>query len=81
MTSSLPRPEDERFWPRLSFAGPPFPYGEYGHARVVVLPVPYDSTTTARAGARDGPDAIIHNSMDMETYDVELGHEPYLHGI
>ena len=81
MTSKLPRPEDERFWPRLSFAGPPFPYGEYSNARVVVLPVPYDSTTTARAGARDGPDAIIHNSMDMETYDVELGHEPYLHGI
>ena len=45
------------------------------------MPVPYDSTTTARAGARDGPDAMIDNSMDMETYDVGLGFEPYLHGI
>ena len=43
--------------------------------------MPYDSTVTARAGARDGPDAMIHNSEDMETYDVGLGFEPYLHGI
>jgi len=79
--TQLPHPEDERFWPKLSFMGPPFPHGEYSPSRVVVMPVPYDSTTTARAGARDGPDAMIHNSMDMETYDVGLGFEPYLHGI
>jgi agmatinase len=48
---------------------------------VVVLPVPYDSTITARAGARDGPEAIITNSEDMELYDVGLGYEPYLHGV
>jgi agmatinase len=47
----------------------------------VVLPVPYDSTTTARAGARDGPNAIIDNSEDMELYDVAVGYEAYLHGI
>jgi agmatinase len=77
----LPRPDDERFWPRGQFASPPYPYAEYENARVVILPVPYDSTVTARAGARDGPDAIIANSEDMETYDVGLGYEPYLHGI
>jgi agmatinase len=43
--------------------------------------VPYDSTVTARAGARDGPDAIIANSEDMELFDIGLGFEPYLHGI
>ena len=79
--TTLPRPGDERFWSRRGFMGPPHPYGEYENARVVILPVPYDSTTTARAGARDGPDAIIANSMDMELYDVGLGYEPYLHGI
>src|SRR5688572_20380215 len=78
---TLPRPGDNRFWPPKSFCCPPYPYGEYDHARVVILPVPYDSTVTARAGARDGPDAMIHNSEDMETYDVGLGFEPYLHGI
>jgi len=78
---SRPIPNDERFWPPKSFCCPPHPYAEYEHARVVVLPVPYDSTVTARAGARDGPDAIITNSEDMELYDVGLGYEPYLHGI
>jgi agmatinase len=77
----LPRPDDERFWSRGNFVAPPYPYAEYENARVVILPVPYDSTVTARAGARDGPDAIIANSEDMETYDVGLGYEPYLHGI
>src|SRR5581483_12134786 len=50
-------------------------------ARVVVLPVPYDSTVTARAGARDGPRAIIEASADMELYDVGPGLEPWRHGI
>ena len=78
---SRPRPDDPRLLEPRGFAYPPHPLGEYDHARVVVLPVPYDSTTTARAGARDGPDAIIYNSEDMELYDVGLGFEPYLHGI
>jgi len=78
---TLPRPDDQRFWPRKSFGAPPYPYGEYENARVVLLPVPYDSTVTARAGARDGPEAIITNSEDMELFDVQLGYEPYLHGM
>ena len=78
---TAPRSDDERFWPKHGFCAPPYPYGEYDRARVVVLPVPYDSTVTARAGARDGPDAIIANSEDMELYDVGLGFEPYVHGI
>ena len=45
------------------------------------MPVPYDSTVTARAGARDGPDAIIASSGDIEHYDIGLGYEPYRHGI
>ena len=76
-----PRPGDDRFWPRKSFCCPPYPHAEYETSRVVVLPVPYDSTVTARAGTRDGPEAMITNSEDMELYDVGLGFEPYLHGI
>jgi agmatinase len=78
---TLPRPDDERFWPRKSFCSPPYPYAEYANSRVVLLPVPYDSTVTARAGARDGPEAIIANSEDMELFDIGLGYEPYLHGL
>ena len=76
-----PSPDDERFWPRHTFASVPYPYGEYENARVVILPVPYDSTVTARSGARDGPEAIIQGSQDMELYDIGLGYEPYLHGV
>jgi len=76
-----PKTNDERFWPPKSFCCPPHPFAEYERSRVVVLPVPYDSTVTARAGARDGPEAIITSSEDMELYDVGLGYEPYLHGI
>jgi agmatinase len=72
---------DDRFFPPTSFVSPPPEYATYERARVVVLPVPYDSTTTARAGARDGPGAIIAASEDMELYDVGLGYEPYRWGI
>ena len=41
-------------------------------ARVVLIPVPYDSTTSYRSGSRDGPAAIIAASGQMEDYDPEL---------
>ena len=44
----------------------------YKNAEVVVLPVPYDSTTSYKAGARDGPHAIIEASRNMELYSEEL---------
>ncbi len=46
---------------------------DYEKAKVVVLPVPYDSTSTYRAGSRDGPHAIIEASRQMELYSEELG--------
>ena len=41
-------------------------------ARVVLVPVPYDSTTSYRGGARHGPAAIVTASRQLEDYDVEL---------
>ena len=41
-------------------------------ARAVLVPVPYDSTTSFRSGARDGPGAIIEASSSIEDYDHEL---------
>jgi agmatinase len=72
---------DARFYPPLNFASLDADYAAFERARVVVIPVPYDSTVTARAGARDGPRAIIEASADMELYDVGIGAEPYRHGI
>ena len=41
-------------------------------ARAVLVPVPYDSSTSFRGGARDGPNAIIDASYGLEDYDLEL---------
>ena len=41
-------------------------------SRVVLVPVPYDSSTSFRSGARDGPGAIIAASYGLEDYDREL---------
>jgi agmatinase len=50
-------------------------------ARFVVLPVPYDLTSTYQSGSRRGPFAIIEASTHMELYDEELNQETYLAGI
>jgi agmatinase len=50
-------------------------------ARAAVLLVPYDATTTFRAGTRDGPRAIVDASMQLELYDLELRCEPSQAGI
>lgn len=50
-------------------------------ARVVILPVPYDATVEWRAGAREGPQAIIAASHYLEFYDLELGREIQQVGI
>jgi len=72
---------DDRFYPRRNFGWLDPEHSEYGRARAVVLPVPYDSTTTARAGTREGPQAIIDASADMELYDLVLDREPFRAGI
>ena len=41
-------------------------------AKAVLIPVPYDSTTSFRSGARHGPQAIIESSYGLEDYDLEL---------
>src|SRR5581483_4022189 len=72
---------DERFYPQRNFGWLDAEHSGYADARVAVLSVPYDSTTTARAGAREGPAAIIDASADMELFDLAIEREPYLHGI
>ena len=41
-------------------------------AAAVLLPVPYDSTESSIVGARNGPNAIIQSSSELEDYDIEL---------
>ena len=72
---------DDRFYPPRNFAALDAEDADYARARAVILPVPYDSTTTARAGAREAPRAIIDASNDMELYDVVLERETFEIGI
>ncbi len=51
------------------------------NAAVVVLPVPYDETSTWGKGADKGPDAILVASANMELYDIETDSEVYKLGI
>lgn len=50
-------------------------------SRVVLIPIPYDSTTSFRSGARYGPSAIIDASAALEDYDLELDLDASLVGI
>jgi agmatinase len=50
-------------------------------ALFVVVPAPYDLTSTYQPGSRRGPAAIIEASTNMELYDEELKKEIYLAGI
>jgi agmatinase len=67
--------------PPYNFPGIEPELASFEKAKVVVFPVPYDSTTCYRSGTRNGPHAIITASRQMELYDEELGYEPAKVGI
>lgn len=47
----------------------------YEQAKVVILPIPYEKTTTYRQGCQNGPEAIVTASDRLEAYDIELERE------
>ncbi len=49
-------------------------------AHVVLIPVPWDATTSYRAGTSRGPAAILEASRQVDLHDVETG-APYQRGI
>ena len=63
------------FWPPRNFGAIDAELSDFDFARFVVLPAPYDSTTTWRGGTREGPIAILDASMNMELFDRELNCE------
>lgn len=54
---------------------------DFGSASAVLLPVPYEATTSYGGGARMGPRAILEASRYIELYDQELDCEPSDIGI
>jgi len=64
-----------------NFGAIPAEYAREESARIVVLPVPYDETSTWMKGADSGPQAIIDASANMELFDIETGSEVFRQGI
>jgi agmatinase len=65
----------------INFGGLEEEYSRLENASVVIVPVPYDKTSTWIKGADRGPDAILAASANMELFDIETGTEVYLKGI
>lgn len=64
-----------------NFGDLPEEYSALNHSEVVILPVPYDATSTWIKGADNGPAAIIEASAHMELYDIETDSQVYRKGI
>ncbi|HDP98960.1 MAG TPA: agmatinase [bacterium] len=54
---------------------------DYQSAKIVIIPVPLERSTSYLAGTAGGPAAIIEASQNVELYDIELNSEPFRQGI
>jgi len=64
-----------------NFGGIPKKYSDLQKAEIVVMPIPYDGTSTWIKGADKGPAAILEASANMELYDIETDSEVFKMGI
>ena len=71
----------EHFFLPFNFCGLKDELAGWEQARAVIIPVPYDLTTTYMPGTRQGPHAIIRASTQLELFDEELEKEPASIGI
>jgi agmatinase len=64
----------------MNFGGSEVVYN-YQESEIIIVPVPYDETSTWMRGADKGPDAILEASVNLEFYDIETASEAHLAGI
>lgn len=64
-----------------TYADIPEQYAKLDSAEIVIIPVPYDGTSTWQKGADKGPEAFLDASANMELYDIETDSEVYKRGI
>jgi agmatinase len=64
----------------MNFGGNEVVYN-YQESEIIIVPVPYDETSTWMKGADKGPEAILEASVNLEFYDVETSTEAHLKGI
>jgi len=66
---------------KKTYAGIPEQHAKIEASKIVLIPVPYDGTSTWQKGADKGPNAFLNASENMELYDVETDSEVYKQGI
>ncbi|PKD17565.1 agmatinase [Salegentibacter salinarum] len=66
---------------KKNYAGISDKYSRIDEAKVVLIPVPYDGTSSWQKGADKGPEAFLEASENMELYDIETKSEVYKKGI
>lgn len=59
----------------------PAEYTNEKTASIVVLPIPYDGTSTYQKGSDKGPEALLEASYNLEFYDILTDSEVYKKGI
>jgi len=64
----------------MNFGGTEVVY-DYSGSGIIIVPVPYDETSTWMKGSDRGPEAIMEASVNLEFYDVETGTEVHKKGI
>lgn len=64
-----------------TYAGIPEEFAKKETAKIVLIPVPYDGTSTWQKGADKGPEAFLNASENMELYDIETDTEVYKQGV
>ena len=64
-----------------TYAGIPQKYAGLETSKIVLIPVPFDGTSTWQKGADKGPEAFLDASENMELYDIETESEVYKQGI
>ena len=72
---------DERFALPFTYGGLLPEDSTFERSQVVILPIPYEQTTTYGTGTKEGPHALIAASRHMELYDEELDYEVYQVGL
>ncbi|HRR05426.1 MAG TPA: arginase family protein, partial [Candidatus Woesebacteria bacterium] len=65
----------------LVFGDTPEEFSGYDQARAVILPIPYEQTTSFLKGTAQGPHAILNAASQIELFDEKLKSEPFRIGI
>ncbi|WP_282048984.1 agmatinase [Maribacter aquivivus] len=64
-----------------NYAGISDEFAQLEKSKIILIPVPYDGTSTWGKGADKGPEAFLEASENMELYDIETDSEVYRQGI